>query len=121
MSKPKKRQDIDRRRMSERRQKAELRIEELKDKIAIDAHKEDQRKLNAIRDSFNHAVWQCEDQQLIHDMFSPLCQTARPSNARLIAEHPDCAEAVREELATRLAANRRAAPATAASASTADA
>lgn len=121
MNKPKKRPVIDRRRMSERQQKAEARIEELKDKIAIDAHKEDLRKLNAIRDSFNDAVWHCEDDHLIRDMFSLLCQAARPSNARLIAEHPDCPAIVREELAARLDANRRSSNAKKVAATSADA
>lgn len=107
MSRPQKRPVIDRRRVSERQKKAEARIDEMIDKARIDAHREEMEKLNAIRDSFNDAVWDCTDTRLVHDMLSLLCRSARPGNARLIAEHPDCPEEVREELAARLSANRR--------------
>ena len=121
MSRPKKRPVIDRRRVSERQKRAMARIEEMQDKAAIDVHKEEMEKLNAIRDSFNDAVWDCTDTRLIHDMFSLLCRSARPANARLIAEHPDCPEEVREELAARLSANRRGAASKAKPATSADA
>ncbi|MEC7298468.1 MAG: hypothetical protein VXW43_07290 [Pseudomonadota bacterium] len=107
MTKPKKRPIIDRRRQSERQKKAEARIDEMRDKLAIDARAEELKTLNAMRDTFNDALWQCDDDRLIHDMFSLLCRVAKMSDARLIAGHPDCPEAVRDELNTRVEESRR--------------
>lgn len=107
--------------MSNRQKQPEARIDEMKDKVAFDAHKEELRKLNAVRDSFSDAVCDCTDAKLIRDIFSLLCRSARPANARLIAEHPDCPDEVREELAARPSANRRGAASKAKPTASADA
>ncbi|NIY95969.1 MAG: hypothetical protein HWE37_17310 [Rhodobacteraceae bacterium] len=107
MTKPKKRPIIDRRRRTESQMRADARIEAIRDKAAIDARNYQLRRLKAVHDNFDQAVWECEDDRLLQGMFSLFCRVAKVSDARLIADHADCPQSVRDEVDARIEERRR--------------
>ncbi|NDR57304.1 hypothetical protein [Aliiruegeria sabulilitoris] len=105
---PKKRRPaIDMNNLTEREKRAHDRVLQLGGGLAISQHERHEKILDAVRDSFDDAVAECEDPALIREIFSLFGQTASLSNAKTIATHPDCPADVRAEIAARVEENNR--------------
>ena len=109
MSQTKRRPLIDRSRMSDRHQRAAARIAQMQDQLAIALHKDEERIREAIKAAFDDALHACEDDGLKTSIFALLCDAAKASDARLIAQHPECPAEVSASVEGRT--TRAAAPA----------
>ena len=90
MSQTKRRPLIDRSRMSDRHQRAAARIAQMQDQLAIGLHQDAERIREAVKAAFDDALHACEDDGLKAAIFELLCGAAKASDARLIAQHPEC-------------------------------
>ena len=104
MSKTTKRRPlIDRSRMSDRHLRAAARIAQMQDQLAIDLHQDAERIRNAVKAAFDDAMHACEDDELKASIFTLLCDAAKASDARLIAQHPECPAEVNASVESRTA------------------
>ena len=109
MSKTTRRPLIDRTRMSDRHMRAAARIAQMQDKLVLDLHKDEERIREAVKAAFDDAIHACEDDELRAAIFALLCGAAKASDARLIAQHPECPAEVSASVEART--TRAAAPA----------
>ena len=109
MSQTKRRPLIDRSRMSDKHLRAAARLIQLQDQLAMGLHQDAERIRNAVKAAFDDAMHACEDDELKAAIFALLCGAAKASDARLIAQHPECPAEVSASVERRTA--RAAAPA----------
>ena len=109
MSQTKRRPLIDRSPMSDRHQRAPAGIAPMQHQLAIALHTAEERIRESIKAAFDDALHACEDDGLKTSIFALLCDAAKASDARLIAQHPECPAEVSASVEGRTA--RAAAPA----------
>jgi hypothetical protein len=93
---------IDWNRMTDRQRQMKARAENLTAQIALDQHREHDRANKALFASLESVLAQLADTPKAEEFFRMFSETATQANAKRIANHPDCPDVVRDEIAQRI-------------------
>ncbi|OOY08848.1 hypothetical protein BMI89_11915 [Thioclava sp. F36-7] len=93
---------IDWNRMTDRQRQMKARAENLTAQIALDQHREHDRANKALFASLESVLAQLAGTPKAEEFFRLFSETATLANAKRIANHPDCPDVVRDEIAHRI-------------------
>ncbi|QPZ92326.1 hypothetical protein [Thioclava electrotropha] len=93
---------IDWNRMTDRQRQMKARAENLTAQIALDQHREHDRANKALFASLESVLAQLAGTPKAEEFFRLFSETATLANAKRIANHPDCPDVVRDEIAQRI-------------------
>ncbi len=93
---------IDWNRMTDRQRQMKARAENLTAQIALDQHREHDRANKALFASLESVLAQLAGTPKAVEFFRMFSETATQANAKRIANHPDCPDVVRDEIAQRI-------------------
>ncbi|PFG62708.1 hypothetical protein AXZ77_1294 [Thioclava sp. ES.031] len=93
---------IDWNRMTDRQRQMKARAENLTAQIALDQHRENDRANKALFASVESVLAQLAGTPKAVEFFRMFSEAATLANAKRIANHPDCPDVVRDEIAQRI-------------------
>ncbi|MBC7146001.1 MAG: hypothetical protein H5U24_11425 [Thioclava marina] len=93
---------IDWNRMTDRQRQMKARAENLTAQIALDQHREHDRANKTLFASLESVLAQLAGTPKAEEFFRLFSETATQANAKRIANHPDCPDVVRDEIAQRI-------------------
>ncbi|MBC7146855.1 MAG: hypothetical protein H5U24_15850 [Thioclava marina] len=93
---------IDWNRMTDRQRQMKARAENLTAQIALDQHREHDRANKALFASLESVLAQLAGTPKAIEFFRLFTENATLANAKRIANHPDCPQVVRNEIAQRI-------------------
>lgn len=88
--------------MTDRQRQMKARAENLTAQIALDQHREHDRANRALFASLESVLAQLAGTPKAEEFFRLFSETATQANAKRIANHPDCPNVVRDEIAHRI-------------------